>query len=372
MKNLKKVMCGIMAGLMLTVSAPAGIPQIACVTEVQAASLETPRLVSVKAVGKKKINLQWKPVKNCAGYRIYRKTNDGKWVLQKEVTGGKSSAYSDTKVTTGQKYTYTVRAYNKNKTVISAYDKKGLTAVAGIDTLKLNRTTATLTEGNACKLKITGTSLTPVWKSNNTKIATVSKKGWVTAQAPGTVIVKGYLGGKRFDCKVTVKKYTLTASRMSQNYAKLKKFIQAKGTTDSDKNKAFVAGEQSGNEIIIVGFKYFKTQDLINLGVGYKDASEDIQLGLDIFVNCTKSNTAQAQYTAIYKEDSLDTQASFKASSYTRDTRLTFRYENGKKAGKDIQEDGNDLMKEWMPSINMALKQYTGLTLRDLGFTSYR
>ena len=51
---------------------------------------------------------------------------------------------------------------------------------------------------------------------------------------------------------------------------------------------------------------------------------------------------------------------------------MTFRYENGKKAGKDIQEDGNDLMKEWMPSINMALKQYTGLTLRDLGFTSYR
>lgn len=82
MKNLKKVMCGIMAGLMLTVSVPAGIPQIACVTEVQAASLETPRLVSVKAVGKKKINLQWKPVKNCAGYRVYRKTNDGKWVLQ--------------------------------------------------------------------------------------------------------------------------------------------------------------------------------------------------------------------------------------------------------------------------------------------------
>ena len=58
MKNLKKVMCGIMAGLMLTASVPVGIPQIACVTEVQAASLETPRLVSVKAMGKKKINLQ--------------------------------------------------------------------------------------------------------------------------------------------------------------------------------------------------------------------------------------------------------------------------------------------------------------------------
>ena len=57
MKNLKKVMCGIMAGLMLTASVPVGIPQIACVTEVQAASLETPRLVSVKAMGKKRINL---------------------------------------------------------------------------------------------------------------------------------------------------------------------------------------------------------------------------------------------------------------------------------------------------------------------------
>ena len=361
-----------MAGLMLTVSAPAGIPQIACVTEVQAASLETPRLVSVKAVGKKKINLQWKPVKNCAGYRVYRKTNDGKWVLQKEVAGGKSSAYSDTKVTTGQKYTYTVRAYNKNKTVISAYDKKGLTAVAGIDTLKLNRTTATLVEGNSCKLKITGTSLTPVWKSNNTKIATVSKKGWVTAQAPGTVIVKCYLGGKRFDCKVTVKKYTLTASKMSQNYAKLKKYIQAKGETDPNIGDKYCTEyyEVDGG-VVFAGVGYNRKKDEIDFQAGLQSDTDKIYTSIDIIGNCTKNKKVKVQFAYGY-ENTGAIFANITAASYTRNQNLKFYYYDGQKAEKKLQDLSNTCMKEFTPLINTFLKERTGLTLRDLGFTSYR
>ena len=66
MKNFKKVLCSIMAGAMIATAAPAAVPAISTVTEVQAASFGTPKLVSVKAVGKKKVTIKWKNVKGAA------------------------------------------------------------------------------------------------------------------------------------------------------------------------------------------------------------------------------------------------------------------------------------------------------------------
>lgn len=46
---------------------------------------------------------------------------------------------------------------------------------------------------------------TPVtWKSSNTKVATVSKKGKVTAKGIGNAVITAKAGGKKLTCKVTV------------------------------------------------------------------------------------------------------------------------------------------------------------------------
>ena len=69
MRNLKKALCGIMTGMMIITAAPAAIPGTGFVTEVQAATIGTPKMVSVKAVGKSTVAVKWSAVKGAAGYR---------------------------------------------------------------------------------------------------------------------------------------------------------------------------------------------------------------------------------------------------------------------------------------------------------------
>ena len=372
MKNYKKVLCSLMAGLMIVTAAPAAVPEIGTVTEVQAASFGTPKLVSVKAYGKKKVTVKWKNVKGAAGYRVLRKEGNGKWQNVKDVSGAKKTSWSDKKAKTGEKYTYTVRAYKKGKKAFSKYNKKGISVIAGLGTLKLNKAKITVPAGSAYDLNIKGTKLKAKWKSSNSKVAAVSQTGTVTAKKAGKAIITATLGGKKFTCKVTVGKASQSQSQIAQNYIKLKKYIETKGKTDTDGNKVVLETHQEGNDFYVVGFKYFKARDLVNFGVGYKDMAEDVSSTIDVFANCAKDNTVQAQSVLTYQKDSVSTLVNFPASTYTRATNLVFRYENGTKAEKEVQEAANAMMQEGFPIVNNSLKETTGLTLKDLGFTSYK
>ena len=168
-KSLKKVLCGLMAGLMVAVTVPAALPEAAYVTEVQAtARVATPKLVSAKASGKSKIVFKWKAVKGASGYTVFRKEKGGKWKNVAEVKGAKKTAFSDTKVITGTQYTYSVKAFKntKGKKTFSSYNKKGVTTIAGLYTLKLNSSRITLNPGKSYTLKVNGTKLTPAWRSS--------------------------------------------------------------------------------------------------------------------------------------------------------------------------------------------------------------
>ena len=102
--------------------------------------------------------------------------------------------------------------------VISKADKKKkctVTVTVGtpVTKVKLNKTKSTMTVGKKQTLKAT---ITPkkasnkavVWKSSNTKVATVSGKGVVTAKKAGTVTITATAkdgSGKKAACKITVK-----------------------------------------------------------------------------------------------------------------------------------------------------------------------
>lgn len=113
-----------------------------------------------------------------SGYTVFRKEKGGKWKNVAEVKGAKKTAFSDTKVITGTQYTYSVKAFKKTKgkKTFSSYNKKGVTAIAGLYTLKLNSSRITLNPGKSYTLKVNGTKLTPAWRSSNSKIVTVNKK----------------------------------------------------------------------------------------------------------------------------------------------------------------------------------------------------
>lgn len=101
--------------------------------------LSTPVLKSAASVDYNSIRVNWTPVKNAMGYRIYRRTStNGSWQRIGRVTKQSSSSFVDNTAVTGTKYYYTVRAtctYG-NTMKMSGYNTTGVTGKAVLGTPK--------------------------------------------------------------------------------------------------------------------------------------------------------------------------------------------------------------------------------------------
>ena len=100
---------------------------------IQAASAPgTVKLNSISAPAYNKINVKWKKTSGATHYIVYyKKEGTKKWTKIKTLYNSKSS-YTHTSskkypVVVGQKYTYTVKAYNKKTKKSGHYNKTGLT-----------------------------------------------------------------------------------------------------------------------------------------------------------------------------------------------------------------------------------------------------
>ena len=110
---------------------------------IQAASAPgTVKLNSISAPAYNKINVKWKKTSGATHYIVYyKKEGTKKWTKIKTLDNSKSS-YTHTSskkypIVVGQKYTYTVKAYNKKTKKSGSYNKKGLTATTAPQTVKL-------------------------------------------------------------------------------------------------------------------------------------------------------------------------------------------------------------------------------------------
>ncbi len=101
--------------------------------------------------------------------------------------------------------------------------------MANAATIKINKTSLLLYAGDTATLKITGTTKTVKWSSNNNSIATVSSKGKVAAKGTGRTLIIGKVGNKNYSCKIEVKSSN-TADRLFE----INNFV-----TDSIWNKGF-------------------------------------------------------------------------------------------------------------------------------------
>ncbi|MCD7837576.1 MAG: fibronectin type III domain-containing protein, partial [Clostridiales bacterium] len=89
--------------------------------------LNAPTLSSVSNAASG-ITVKWTQVEGAQGYRIYRKAGSASsWTAVKTVSGGSTLSWTDTSVSNGTKYTYTVRAYSKatGSTCWGAYNSTG-------------------------------------------------------------------------------------------------------------------------------------------------------------------------------------------------------------------------------------------------------
>ena len=124
-------------------------------TQAAAKKPGTVKLSSVKVVDYNKINIKWKKTSGATNYIVYyKKAGSGKWVKVKTLDNTKSS-YTHTSskkypIVVGQKYQYTVKAYNKKTKKTGSYNTKGLTVTASLKMVtgieaKIEGTTVKLT-----------------------------------------------------------------------------------------------------------------------------------------------------------------------------------------------------------------------------------
>ena len=100
--------------------------------------------------------------------------------------------------------------------------------VIKVTKITLNKTKATLVKGESMSLKATVTPTNTTnkgvtWKSSNTRIATVSSTGKVTAKAVGTVTISCTAkdgSGKKATCRITVRNYTKSEAYVARIYTK--------------------------------------------------------------------------------------------------------------------------------------------------------
>lgn len=83
--------------------------------------------------------------------------------------------------------------------------------------VKLSKTKVTLVKGKSTTLKVKGTKKKVTWKTGNKKIATVSKKGKVTAKKAGKVTISAKVQKKTYKCTVKVETPSLAKSSLTVN-----------------------------------------------------------------------------------------------------------------------------------------------------------
>ena len=142
-KNILKKFAIAIASTTLAFTAPVTMPDASVITiqTVEAATVKTPSTVKLSKISSpayNKIKVSWKKAKNATKYYVYyRKSGTKKW---KKIASVKNTSSSYTHkssgkypIIVGQKYDYTVKAYNNKYRKSGKYNTKGLTATTKPD-----------------------------------------------------------------------------------------------------------------------------------------------------------------------------------------------------------------------------------------------
>lgn len=116
-------------------------------------------------------------------------------------------------------------------------------------TVKLNKKKLVLAVKQTAQLKLTGTGKKVKWSSSDKKVAKVTQKGKVTALKKGTAIITAKAGGKKYTCKVTVRKTAISDQKASLKKGETKQLTikNAKGKTSwKSGNKSVATVDNNG------------------------------------------------------------------------------------------------------------------------------
>jgi hypothetical protein len=173
------------------------------------------------------------------------------------------------------------------------------------NTVKLNKTKATLYVGDTVKLKLTGTGKRVTWSSSKKSVATVSSTGKVKAKKVGKVTITAKVSGKKYNCKVTVKE-TKNADKKIVITAGSKKFSLSLYDNEAAKKFATMLpltvnmSELNGNEKYCYLSESLPTKSERPSGIQKGDL---MLYGSDCLVLFYESFSTSYSYTALGKID---------------------------------------------------------------------
>lgn len=356
LKKIKKLLMGVLMGILLCAAVPSVYQNSFSTKEVQAASKV--------AISSKKV------------YLIKGKTTTLKLLNAK----GKVKWSSDKKNIATVSSKGIVKAQNQGTAIIKAVNgKKSYKCTVIVEVPKMSKTSVSLDVGENYQLKVNGTKQKVTWKSSNKSIATVSSKGKVSAKKTGKATITAAVGGKKYTSKITVKKRAVTTPSSTPELSgteRLKNYIITYGNTDSDGNK-FIAG--SYVDWSDTTYQYYILYDgsancFEFAFLGSLDEVETDNL-IQMKLNMTPT-IAYPEYIFLYRDGvaGYAMRAELVISMYDSETDIMFKelsspgYEERPYASKNRSANNNlrEACRDWNKLLGRA-----GLSLRDLGFISY-
>ncbi len=152
--------------------------------------------------------------------------------------------------------------------------------LASSATVKLNKTTLSLNEGENFKLELKGATGKITWKSFNTSIATVSKDGIVQGVAAGSTTIMATRNKKKYACAVTVKHVPTPEELASANFT-IDSYETAQGIL------AFVTNNNDDNLNVNVLLEFYDKEGTLvknfNKMISVSEAKKQMAIAFHVF-----------------------------------------------------------------------------------------
>lgn len=264
--------------------------------------------------------------------------------------------------------------------------------------VKLNKTNLTITVGKTQTLKLKNNKKKVTWSSNKKKVATVNQKGKVTAKKKGTATITAKVGKKKYKCKVTVKAATtknnentnntttttpsttptiptppptptpVSGTDITNNYAKLKSYIQAYGSTNSSGNK-FIKYDDSQYSYGIV---YNANEASFSFIFSCNSSTSSDVLSMDI--SESDLNKGNLKYITLFYSSQVAAilNTSGDINAINANTKFTWAIDTNYNGSVDtyamLQDLGNATFALSYYGWDTLLNQSLGLSMTDFGF----
>lgn len=230
--------------------------------------------------------------------------------------------------------------------------------------ISISQKSATLKKGKTLKLKLKNAKASKVkWSSSKKNVATVSKKGVVKAKKKGKATITAKYKGKKYKCKITVKKGGMT---VSQAVNKLISYLKKSDPHTPVANGDYWAVNWTKND-----FKYSLMYD--------NDKSDFVFIGnykgsLIIELHFSAKKDYTCYYTKLTDDGAVEYKMSLNQAkkSLKLDSITDFKQVSGSTAYNTANLNAKATL-EWMfPEFNSYISKKAGVTMKNLGFKKWK